>query len=682
MSARDALAWLFEQGEPEARRLAVKQLTKLGAEEVEPLLLRALGDADWRVRKEASELASELSPRRAVLSCLVRALGERDNVGLRNAVVEALVQVGSDAVAPVAEALAELDADGRKLAAEVLAGIADEAAIVVLTRALADPDLNVQAAAAEGLGSAGEAGHFAKTLAVTALTAALASRETLVKLAALDALTHLDAEVPWSVLESFVSDPVLRRYAVAAAARADDLHATRAVLDALDDPQRTIAREAVVALGERVLRESDGSALRGRLSDQLLGRDSVHRRVQSFLHPHEDCRTRRAALLLLPFFGDTSDVGVVVDALDDDDVASAAERALRGFGPEAVSALIVAARQSAPPQKRALALSLFPTVAPEPSAAMRETLRVSLEDASPDVVAASLRVLALTGEASDVKKAAALTTHDDSRVAGAAAAALATLAARFSDEARRIADPARAGTDWTIACIVLGAVAESHALYEAEVAFLQQAAAAPDARTRRAAVDALRHVTTDSSRDVLRLALADEELDVRMAAARALGAQEDTDALLLALDEAKSDAFRAVLYEALSACDPRAAAEAVRRAFVGSDRNAMLSALGAMPSLAEDHARELWALALEHSDPFVVRAALASADATVPEVRLRLPTLIAHTASDVRLIACQVFGESATEEERALLRNRLASERDLTVREAIRSVLHARREDS
>src|SRR5205807_2036727 len=75
-------------------------------------------------------------------------------IGLRNAAVEALVGIGPDAVPGAVDALSRLDADGRKLAIEVLGGAPTLAGMRALARSLDDVDPNVVVAAAEGLGKA------------------------------------------------------------------------------------------------------------------------------------------------------------------------------------------------------------------------------------------------------------------------------------------------------------------------------------------------------------------------------------------------------------------------------------------------------------------------------------------------------------------------------------------------
>ena len=108
--------------EPEARRRAAQEIPTLPAPESCELLLAALGDEDWRVRKEAASVAARVEPRTAVVFAVAGALAEKVNVGLRNAAVEALILIGPDAVPGAIDALGRLDPDGRKLAVEVLAG--------------------------------------------------------------------------------------------------------------------------------------------------------------------------------------------------------------------------------------------------------------------------------------------------------------------------------------------------------------------------------------------------------------------------------------------------------------------------------------------------------------------------------------------------------------------------------
>jgi HEAT repeat protein len=218
--AASAVRWLFEQAEPEARRVAVHQIAKVQGREAPELLLRALADDDWRVRKEGTLVAAALERREEVVAALLAAMEDVINIGLRNAAVEALVAIGPDAVGAILEGFGRLDADARKLAVEVLGGVADARGTAALARLLSDEDPNVRVTAAEALGNSGLAGEESRALAIAALLAEAAASDPFLRIAVFDSLGRLDARVPWSVFEPYVDDPILRRHAIAAAARA------------------------------------------------------------------------------------------------------------------------------------------------------------------------------------------------------------------------------------------------------------------------------------------------------------------------------------------------------------------------------------------------------------------------------------------------------------------------------
>ena len=66
--ASAAVRWLLQQAEPEARRVAVQQIAKVPGRDAPELLLRALGDDDWRVRKEGAAMAPALDRREEVVA--------------------------------------------------------------------------------------------------------------------------------------------------------------------------------------------------------------------------------------------------------------------------------------------------------------------------------------------------------------------------------------------------------------------------------------------------------------------------------------------------------------------------------------------------------------------------------------------------------------------------------------
>lgn len=89
MKRAEEIAAALAAEDPEQRRRAVESLTALASEVDAPAryVLQALGDDDWRVRKQAIQAAVELAPAHDLLSGLVQVLLPSDNVGLRNAAV-------------------------------------------------------------------------------------------------------------------------------------------------------------------------------------------------------------------------------------------------------------------------------------------------------------------------------------------------------------------------------------------------------------------------------------------------------------------------------------------------------------------------------------------------------------------------------------------------------------------
>ncbi|MBX3186307.1 MAG: HEAT repeat domain-containing protein [Labilithrix sp.] len=667
--------------EPEVRRLATQEIPALPAPESCELLVAALGDEDWRVRKEAAAIAARVEPRTAVVFAVARVLGERDDVGLRNAAVEALVIIGPDAVPGAIDALSRLDADGRKLAVEMLAGAPTLAGMRALARSLADPDANVVVAAAEGLGQAHLAGDEARELAATALTKLLASEERAgvpERLAALEALRKLEVNVAWSALEPLFSDPLLRKQAIAAAGGSVAPRAIRALAEACADRGATFAGAATVALGRSIEEAWGDDDLLDIAAKTLRASPQARARLRTLAKVGSDPPARGAALLALGLVRDPDDVAILADALADDAVADRAEAALRLFGEEAVEPLLVAGRTAAP-SLRGAAISMLPQLAPrEPSplAAVRE----ALSDASPEVVAPALKSLAIVGGASDLPLVAAHVKSPDPKVAGAAHAALLAIASREPDAARAAAsgvDPRGEGA--LTATIILDALARSKKSEPGDTELLAGALTHREAAVRRAAIEALASVGGEDAAQAVTLSMADEEPVVANAAIRALGRLGRAEQLASLAATTRDPIRLGSALRALKDADPErafAAARPLLRAREAAVAAAAVEVVGAIP--VEARVDALMGAA-DHQDHEVVKLALAQLAKTGDERALvALARAIDHDAEAVRRYAAELLGHEGGAEAEGLLRARLDRERSADVRRAIMAALAAR----
>ena len=103
----------LESPDPEVRRRATAVIPELPSADATVFVIRALGDPDWRVRKEAGQIALLIGPSRHLVDQLVALLFPGDNVGLRNAAVETLAFFGRNGVPAVVRALPSSTPTGR-----------------------------------------------------------------------------------------------------------------------------------------------------------------------------------------------------------------------------------------------------------------------------------------------------------------------------------------------------------------------------------------------------------------------------------------------------------------------------------------------------------------------------------------------------------------------------------------
>ncbi len=649
--------------DPETRRLAAQALASDDSEGAPKLIVRALADTNWRVRKEAAQSAV-LAPRRAdVLRELGAALGDRDNVGLRNSAVEALVAIGPDAVPTAIAALGALDADGKKLAIEVLGGVPDLRSAEALARALNDEDANVRQSAAEALGTSALAGDDARKTAVRALRSVIPRSEPLMKLASLGALARLEATLEWSLLEPLLADPVLRGAVLSACSRCADAACGLALAAALFDANVAFARAALVALAEWLL----SSMQKG------LSIDAVAARLQALdagprVHQldEDDAQIRGAALTVLALLGDAEAAPAIVRALLDPLLARSAETAVSLLGAAALPALLAVGERE-PPSRHAALLLVVPTLTGRLDDRALAVVRATLGHESDDVASAAAQVLGALGDGQDIERLAILAAHDRGRTPQSAALAIEILAEKHPDDARDAFAHLAGDASRTVAgCVLLTALRGSPA---GSIDYLKRAIGSGDARARRAAIEAFAAIGGEDAGEAVASALADEERDVQLAAIRALGTLRHATALSNLVASAADPEIIAAAASALSEADAKRALE-VCTALVSREDPAIASA--AVATLGKLGAEEGLVRALDHASDEVVKLALSELG-RAPSARAldRVGRSLEHPSWEVRRLAAEVLGAEGSDDALALLRTRLEREADTGVREAI-----------
>lgn len=660
--------------DPEERRRGTASLRDVTPEDGIALVLQALGDDDWRVRKEAIAVAVAHAPAQVVLRALVNSLGPSDNVGLKNAAVEAVAAFGADAVDALAANLAELDADGRKLAAEALSKTGIVQALFVLKGMLRDADPNVRVAAVEAVAALGGSDPKA---AATILESCLDASDPFLRLAALDGLRALGVVMTWDRLSRLRSDPVLEPAVLAAAGHTADERAARALVEALGHARGGTLSVILRSLVE-LARSGQDKALALQVGAKSLDAAAAAR-IFSLASQPEDSEDRLTALLACGALGVRGAAQLAIMALDDELLEGAAEETLDWLGAPAVPALIERAR-TAESATRAICLEIVARLADAESAArVREEIHTGLSDPAPEVVRAALGAEAIVGDASALADVAACLMREGAGpLRRAAESSLAVLAARFPDPARELAAKAGPAEAHVVAVIVRVVGAPVRESLAADVEFLSSALSSATPQVRRASLQALAEVGGELAVEPIAFAVTDEEPEVRLSAVRALGRVRGADGAPLGVTHLVGLVERAVepdlVAQALLSLgetgDPRALP--ILRPFMRSgDPTAAVAAVEALGAFPEMRRVEALIEGLSHAASEVVKAALLSlGESSDPRVLLHLGACLDHEAWDVRRLVADLlarYGAPAA----GPLRARLAVEEDPLVREAI-----------
>ncbi|HLV65892.1 MAG TPA: HEAT repeat domain-containing protein [Polyangiaceae bacterium] len=675
---------LLASRDPEERRQATASLFGRASDSpagAARLVLRALGDDDWRVRKEAVAAALALSPSRELLDQLVSALGAGDNVGLRNAAVEAIAGYGQEAVEALLQALPSLDADGRKLAAEALGRTGRDSAVPVLVPLLRDEDPNVRIAAVEALATVGRAGIGE---VVPLLESCLYSDEPLLVLAALDGLNALGAVLPFGTVSRFFESALLKRSALVAAGRTRDPRVVAPLLECLETATGRGFLDLVFSLCELARGRRAGDELRR--AGALLSTKTSARLAALVNDEYTHEELRRAALVVVAALGLDGAVALALGALSDERFLAEAHEAIELLGDTALAALVRAVSEG-DEAERASCLAVLARVATEGT---REDVAAAalaaLSDPSPEVERQAFAVLARFGDESALVHVGELLCQleEAASVRKAAERAFEKLCQRFEGPARELArqaDPAR--PEAYAACIVLRALGAGVRGGSDDVAFLSAALKNTSSVVRSAALDALAELGGDAAAEAIALALTDEEHAVRVEAITALGRVRDATGRplglpsLIALVEHERDTE--LLAEAVHALgetqDPSVIA--VLGAIAKRETPMLaVSAVEALSRIGGEAATDRLLDALAHGETEVVKAALlAIAETSDPRVLGKLTASLEHEAWDVRGLAADLLARFAGEGARGALRSRLLQEDNPLVREAIAHAL-------
>jgi HEAT repeat protein len=355
--------------------------------------------------------------------------------------------------------------------------------------------------------------------------------------------------------------------------------------------------------------------------------------------------------------------------------------ALRNWGTEAVAPLLELVGKLPSPRERAIALELCadlnfsdPWSAQPLRGRVLALLRENLSEREPSLRSVALRCLGEWGEAADAAQLTAQATSADAELSRTAIRALEKLALRSPESVERaLARVSEEGTHGVVLATVSAGIGGHAALDR-----LQRLMSSDHAEVRRAAVMGLGKIGSARAKGLLMIALADEDPDVQIVAAHALGSLRDektgapfVDDLLTALNSELAH-VRSAVARALGQTGSMLAAAPLRELLRESESGVAIAAVEALGKLGPEQLAQRLEPALLHNDSEVVKAALrVLSDWRDPAAYDALTGALGHAAWDVRQLAAELLGELGERRAVPSLSAQLAHESDDLVRLAL-----------
>jgi HEAT repeat protein len=667
----DQLERALLSADPDVRRQAVYRMSLRPQGTSISQILDALSDADWRVRREAISLAAQTRDKGPLIEELLRRIVETDNIGLRNAGIEVLGTVAQGRATEFARACEAASVGSRKFLIEAMGKTRDPQMIDNLEGLIRGKDANTAAAAVEALVSIG--GARAEAL----LRERLSASDLFVRIAVVEGLTRLGARVPWNEVKPAVEDALVRRISAELLGRTGELEALEFLLELATDASPQTSAAALRAIAELAQTVEDE---RAELVERLIASNESFRHALYEALLHGDTPTRQAAAYLAVLCRDESSLEAVIQAVADDVAGPESIEALRGWGARLVEPLLMLRRGE--PRVWAIALELASELScrhiDEISHGTRDRVRSLIErdltDAGDAVRAAAAQSLQWWGDPRDCRALAECLSSPSHEVRAAATSALEALAKKVPDAvgvALQHADlEGPGGAD--IAQVL------SRLDSEGATSILKRGLQSGNPRTRRAVVQALGIANAADVAHLVGYAVADEDIDVQIAAVRTLGQMTAVEAnapLRTALDSPFAP-IRAEAALALGRRDASGASSRIRELLEDAEPIVVAAALDALARLGDEAVADAVERALDHPSDEIFQAGLRAAR-TLPvcDAERCVGRGLDHPSWNVRMLAIKLLVDLGTVRTRELLTSALARETDTMVRHAIESGL-------
>ncbi len=642
----------------ETRREGVESIKGRRDSAYIPLLLNAMEDASWRVRKTAVDILFDDYTVEKYISGLIRLLSIEDNAGARNSAIEALIRLGKKATAYLIDAFKTPNRDVRKFIIDVLGEQRDSRSLPLMLEAIRDEDENVSATAVEHLGKMGEVS------VVDALIEILDEGDLWVAYPAADALGRIGNRKAVPHLLAALKKKPLREPVMKALGRLSDASTIEYIVPLLDDPSRNIQEQALKTIERFYHNGIDADFITGEMR-KILGTRAMELLISHAWSAKREVRI--SAILLLGLMKDEAAYGPLLEISQEEEFAEDVKKALVYIGRGKPESLLKLFETDNPRQMRFICEVTEWVVSPVYYDILDRLL--SNDDGHVRATAAVSISKLKDQRAVERLKEMLLDPYED--VQEAAVAALANLKEVL--DAERLV-PFLRHTDAVLrrnTALLLGKIGSYAAAKDLGFALKDE-----DVRVRRAVVGALSSIGTEEAVRYLKYALTDESPDIRISAALSLGAIGGEGVLesLTILSRDADSSVRVAAAKSIGMLKERSAVGTLIGLLADSNGFVVTTAIESLGEVGGKEARDAITDMLSSTDEEIRRTAI-TALAPFENVESSLIPFLKDRDWATRLAAVRTLGRNAGAYVRKELERLLDTEEDATVIKAVEETL-------
>ncbi len=642
----------------DVRREAVESMRGMKTDSCIPLLLKAMEDVSWRVRKSAVDVLLQDYLLEKYVRGLIGLLYIEDNAGARNSAIEALVRLGRKATAFLIEAFQTPNRDVRKFVIDVLGEHRDPRSIPLMLDALRDEDENVRATAVEHLGKVGELS------VVDALIEIVESGDLWTAYPAADALGRIGNRKAVPHLLRALGIKPLREPVLQALGRLAEPSSLSSIIPLLEDPSINIQERALKTIAEFYHKGVDAETITGEMKRTL------EDRAVKLLIKHAWSKKREArisAILLLGLMKDEAAYGPLLEISQEDGFADDIRKALVFIGRDNPESLLKLFDADNPHQRRFMCEVTSEIVSP----VYYDILEKMLTDEDGHVRSAAAVSIAKLEDPRAVDKLKKLLIDPYEDVQESAVLALSNLGAALDKD--EIIGMLRSGEAVLRrnAAYLLGNMKASAAVGELGFVLKDE-----EVKVRKAVVAALAAIGTEEAVRYLVFALTDENPDIRISAVLSLGAipGEGVFDSLVILTSDKDNFVKAAAAKSLGMIREKKAVDPLIGLLHDNCGFVAATAIESLGRIGGDDARRAITGVLSSPDEEIKRTAIMALS-SFEGVEDDLISFLGDPDWATRIASVKALGKMAKGEVRKELEKLLDSEEDPTVLKTIEEIL-------